>query len=114
MADLKIENKELLKEVVDLQQKKTSTIKELEKIEEQKKEFEKELKRNINSIKKERRPKEQYLLFFRQTLPVEEIKNKCKEIDKSKSREFQLREAYKQLKRKKSEENRTPLMQILY
>jgi hypothetical protein len=97
MGDLKIDN-ELSKKVGDLQQKRPSTIKELKKIEEQKKELEKELKRNIHSIKRDRKPKEQYLLFFRQTLPFEEIKDKCKEIEQSKSREFQLREAYKQLK----------------
>jgi hypothetical protein len=91
-------DKGLAKMADDLKQKRVNKLRELKEIEKQKKELEKELKQNIDSIKKEARLKEQYLLFFRQTLPLEEIKDKCEEIDKSKSRELQLREAYKQLK----------------
>jgi hypothetical protein len=97
---MKMENSQLLGKIGELHQREVVAVKELKELECQKKELKNELKESINSVKKERRGKEQYLAFFNLTIPFEELEDKCKELEKEKVKESRLMHAYKQLKKR--------------
>lgn len=52
----------------------------------------KEIKENSKTLKKERRLLKNYLWFFRQTLPLEEIKCGTEIIDQKRTTEVELKE----------------------
>lgn len=73
--------------------------------------IEKEIKKNLKTLKKERRLLENYLWFFQQTLPLEEVKIRAQVIDQKRSAEGELKELYRKLKRTDSEEDLAELKQ---